>query len=221
MPAITLSTDQLKKIKSAGGVFITGTDTSAGKTFISALLLDYFNQLGMSTIGLKPLASGCIKREGFLQNEDALILMEKASVKLAYSEVNPITVEAPISPHFICPISAEALHQTISPSFKKAEICLVEGVGGWLVPLNETETLADFALRLNFPIILVVGMRLGCLNHALLTAAHLQAQQAPVLGWIANPIDPDFLYPQKNLQTLEKKLPFPLIPINPPYRISS
>jgi dethiobiotin synthetase len=220
MPAFTLSTDQLRKIKSAGGVFITGTDTHVGKTYVSTLLLDDFNQMGISTLGLKPLSSGCEQRDGFLQNEDALQLMAKATVKLSYSEVNPIAVEEPISPHFVSPITVQALKESISLSLKKAEICLVEGVGGWLVPLNENETLADFALALNFPIILVVAMRLGCLNHALLTAAHMQARQAPTLGWIANPIDPDFRYPQKNLETLEKKLPFPLIPMQPADRIS-
>lgn len=211
MPAITLSTDQLEKIKAAGGALITGTDTDVGKTYFSTIFLEYFNSLGFSTLGLKPLASGCIKREGFLQSDDALQLMAKSSVKLPYSEINPISVEPPISPHFVSPISAENLFQKVAPALKKAEICIVEGVGGWLVPLNDHETFSNFALRLNFPIILVVPLRLGCLNHALLTAEHFTLHQAPVLGWIANPIDPHFLYPEKNIETLKARLPFPLL----------
>jgi dethiobiotin synthetase len=213
MPAIKLSMDQLKKIKNAGGVFITGTDTDVGKTFISTLLLDYFQESGLSAYGLKPLASGCLRKNAHLQSEDALNLMSHSSVKLAYSEVNPITIEEPISPHFVNPISVNDLYQTIKPNLNKADICLIEGAGGWMLPLNEKETLADFAIKLNFPIILVVGLKLGCLNHSQLTAAHMESQGAPILGWIANNLDPNYLYPEKSIEFLAQKLSFPLIDV--------
>jgi dethiobiotin synthetase len=202
-------------------LFITGTDTEVGKTTIACKLLTELNQHGYKTVGLKPIASGGIITAEGMRNEDALALQQAASVKLPYELINPICLESPIAPHIAAqqanlPLSAlELFNQCIPTLQQAADHIVIEGAGGWLVPLNATETMADFVALLDCPIILVVAMRLGCINHALLTVANIHQHGLELGGWIANCIDPEMLNLEENLATLEQLIPAPLLMVNP------
>ena len=157
------------------GYFITGTDTGAGKTVVSLALMHALQVQGKSVAGMKPVSAGCITTETGLRNDDAVQLQNASSVKLSYDVVNPYAYEPAIAPH----IAAQAIGEHIALDkittcyrqiASEVDIVIVEGAGGWLVPINDRETMADIARQLGLPVILVVGMRLGCLNHALLTA---------------------------------------------------
>ncbi|ASP37234.1 dethiobiotin synthase [Bacterioplanes sanyensis] len=195
--------------------FVTGTDTDAGKTLISAALLFKARQQGLSTFGLKPVAAGCERHQGQWCNDDAKLLRYYSSQQHAYHVHNPIALPAAIAPH----IAAAQQQQTLSvsqllsvcqPSLAvEADFHLTEGAGGWLVPLNDgtqgtIETLADFAIRLDVPVVLVVGLKLGAINHALLTAQMLMAHQRSVVGWVANAIQPDMQVQTENIQFLRR-----------------
>ncbi|SIS48183.1 dethiobiotin synthase [Neptunomonas antarctica] len=192
--------------------FVTGTDTDVGKTIVTAGLLEKANQLGYRTIGLKPVAAGCLHTENGLQNSDALLLQQTASVALSYSEVNPIVFEAAVAPH----IAAEQTGKRLSADriaalcrgamMNPADVVLIEGAGGWRVPFNRTETFADVPKLLNTPVILVVGIKLGCINHALLTAEAIVRDGLSIAGWVANRIDPDMSCSDDNVATLETLL---------------
>lgn len=197
--------------------FVAGTDTDVGKTVISAALLEKANQQGLRTIGLKPVAAGCEPSENGLQNSDALLLQKTASVKLSYSEVNPIVFEAAIAPH----IAAEQTGRRLLAD-RIAALCrgsmmnphdflLIEGAGGWRVPFSRTETFADVPKQLMMPVILVVGMKLGCINHALLTAEAILRDGLPFAGWVANQIDPNMNCYAENVATLKTMLRAPLL----------
>lgn len=196
-------------------IFITGTDTGVGKTYIATRLLKQYNDKGLKTIGLKPVASGCELTNGKLYNDDARALQQAASVKLDYDLVNPFAFLPPIAPHLAAHATKTTL--TVHTLIEKtktalqipADIRLVEGAGGWLLPLNDRETMADFVIRQNFSVILVVGMRLGCLNHALLTANIMQATNVHCIGWIANCMDPSMPYLNENIETLKQQLWMP------------
>ena len=197
--------------------FVTGTDTEVGKTFVSSALLRGFSQRGWKTLGLKPVAAGCELHEGQWQNEDALQLMAAMSMELGYGQVNPIALPDPIAPHLAAAkvgrqLSASRLVGLVRGACGvEAEMALVEGAGGWLVPLNERETLADVAIELGFPVILVVGIRLGCLNHALLTYQAIRQSGLSVCGWVANTLAVDTPMGAENIATLEQRLPVPLL----------
>jgi dethiobiotin synthetase len=192
--------------------FIAGTDTGVGKTYIACKLLESFNQQGLSTVACKPVASGSEMTKQGLRNEDALHLMQAASIKLPYHEVNPIALQPPIAPH----IAAEQVNQKITveklitacqPVLNcKADVLVVEGVGGWYVPLNDNETMADFVKALDLSVILVVAIWLGCLNHALLTYHAIRACDVEFQGWVANRIDNDMLAAEENVKTLSNWL---------------
>jgi dethiobiotin synthetase len=173
--------------------FITGTDTNVGKTYISVGLLKAFASLGYSTLGIKPIASGCTHNEQqLLRSEDALALQAASSVKLDYSAINLFAFEPPIAPHIAAarinkPLTLKNILHHIQPVLNyPAEIIIVEGVGGWYVPLNHQETMADLIIALQLPVILVVGIRLGCLNHALLTHQAIRNSGLLLAGWVAN-----------------------------------
>lgn len=192
--------------------FIAGTDTGVGKTYIACKLLSAFNQQGLSTVACKPVASGCeITKQG-LRNGDALHLMQAASIKLPYHEVNPIALQLPIAPHIAAQrskqkITVEKLINMCQPILNcKADVLIFEGVGGWYVPLNDTETMADFVKALDLSVILVVAIRLGCLNHALLTYRAIKANGVNFHGWIANRIDANMLAAEENVKTLSNWL---------------
>lgn len=196
----------------AQGFFITGTDTEIGKTTITAALLHSFNQQALRTIGLKPVASG---------GTDPEILQRYASVSYPKEWINPFYFRKPIAPHLAAMHAHQALSvKNILSAYEKIfaetlDIALIEGAGGWLTPLNDQETLADLAAVLNYPIILIVGMRLGCINHTLLTVENIQAKGLNLKGWIANCIDPDMLFLEENIDSLKTRIAAPLLGIVP------
>src|SRR5262249_50518062 len=149
-------------------VFITGTDTNVGKTYVSTGLLKAFNQLGYSTLGLKPIASGCDWIDGKLRNSDALALQQASSLKLDYEQINPFAFEPPIAPHIAgnklgLRLDVKNLTDALQPTLElNADIQIIEGAGGWHVPLNDRESMADLVKHLNLPVILIVGIKLGC-----------------------------------------------------------
>ena len=203
-------------------IFITGTDTEIGKTTISRMLLQQWNQQGYRTCAMKPIASGCDYNENNqLVNEDALILQQTASIQLPYETVNPIALPDPIAPY----LAAKNIKQALSAKMVKEKINsfleipadkhLIEGIGGWAQPLNETELLSDVISELQIPVVLVVGMRLGCLNHAILTYQHIKHCQVPISGWIANCIDPTMLAREENIQFLQQWISEPCLAVVP------
>lgn len=194
-------------------LFIAGTDTGVGKTYISVGLIKAFHRLGYSTLGIKPVASGCRKQNEKFFNEDALALQQASSIQLPYKHINPFAFKEPISPHLAAEkagthLTVRAIKEQIQFAYSKAaDFCLIEGAGGWYTPINQNETLADFVIQEKIPVLLVVGMRLGCLNHAMLTYQAMKHDGVNVLAWVANCIDENMLYCDENMETLKAKLP--------------
>ena len=193
------------------GFFITGTDTEIGKTFVSSLLIKFFAEKGYKVAGMKPVASGADKVDGVLQNEDALALMQSSNIDIDYKTVNPYTFEPAVSPHIAAEQAGiEVKHDVIKDNYNKlqqvADVVVVEGVGGWYAPISCHTTVADLAESMQLPVILVVGLRLGCLNHALLTSQALRQSGLTVAGWIANHVEEDFSSAGKNISTLKHYL---------------
>lgn len=189
--------------------FVTGTDTEVGKTFVSCALVRQLVANGLRVTVMKPVASGAQWLNGELRNDDALQLIAASNVDVPYEWVNPYCFEPAIAPHIAAEqsgieISLEHILTTYQRLSNLADVVIVEGVGGWLVPLNSRQTMADLAGRLNLPVMLVVGMRLGCINHALLTVDAIHAKALNMRGWIANILDPHMPCLQENIQTLEK-----------------
>lgn len=197
--------------------FVTGTDTGVGKTFAACSMLEAARRQGMSTAAVKPVAAGVIDSPQGPVNEDVLALSGYCSMSLPVSLINPVCFDEPIAPHIAAlgtgrHLDADDLAQACKKVLAKgADFTLIEGAGGWKVPLNDTETLADLATLLSIPVVLVVGMRLGCLNHALLTARAIEDDGLQLAGWIANEPGPRMDCYQENLTTLEKLLKAPLI----------
>lgn len=198
-------------------LFITGTDTDIGKTYIAVGILNAFKKNKYSTLGIKPLASGCIRNNGAMQNPDALSLQQASSILLHYHQINPFAFEPAIAPNIAAAqvnreITVQELKQKTQYALQHpADVCLVEGVGGWYVPLNSSETMADYVKITGLTALLVVGIRLGCINHALLTYKAIQQDNVPIIGWIANCIDPKMNYRQENINTLKERLPIPCL----------
>jgi dethiobiotin synthetase len=198
------------------GFFITGTDTDVGKTTVALALMAALQRQGYTVAGFKPVSAGCERTADGLRNDDAVRLMQQASVQLPYDLVNPYAFEEPIAPHIAAErngvtMQITPLMSTYREIAQQVDIVIVEGAGGWLVPLNERETMADVAVALDLPVILVVGLRLGCLNHALLTQESIQSHGLPQAGWIANHLSLALPYSQKNLATLSRRLVCPLL----------
>jgi dethiobiotin synthetase len=198
------------------GYFVTGTDTGIGKTRVSAGLLKALAGTGLKTAGMKPVASGATQTPEGLRNEDALVLMAAASLEKPYTAVNPYCFAPPVAPHLAAreaqvEIGLDPIRAAYSELCLGADAVVVEGVGGWQVPLSGSLELPDLAREFDLPVLLVVGMRLGCLNHALLTARAIRADGLELAGWIANAVDPDFLRPEANLATLAGELRAPLL----------
>lgn len=201
--------------------FITGTDTEIGKTTIACGLLAAAKYKQLSTAAVKPVASGCELTADGLRNEDALALWQQCTLTLDYPEVNPIAFQPAIAPH----IAATEINHTLSVTtllplvqkvlVKDADFIIVEGAGGWLVPLNNHEYLSDLAIQLKLPIILVVGIRLGCVNHALLTKQAILQDGLTIAGWVANTIDSNMSRFAANLQTLQTHLDLPCLGVIP------
>ena len=197
--------------------FIAGTDTDVGKTTIAAGLLYAARQAGLSTAAGKPVASGCAQTPHGLRNADALALLAECSLPLSYDEVNPVAFEPAIAPH----IAAREAGVVLSVSSllapmqqvlaKQADFTLIEGAGGWRVPLSDQDSLSDVARGLDLPVILVVGVRLGCISHALLTAEAIAQDGLQLAGWVANIIDSKTARLEENLATLAERLPAPCL----------
>lgn len=197
--------------------FVAGTDTGVGKSLVTASLLSLGAEQGHSTMGLKPLAAGCEHREEGWRNEDAELLAENASVKLDYQQINPVALKEAMAPHLAAAKEGRRLGAERLVGFcrgaliKKPDLCFIEGAGGWRVPLNPQEMMSDFAKKMDVPVILVVGVRLGCLNHALLSAEAITRDGLKIAGWVASSVDPDMVCIEENVETLAAILPFPLL----------
>lgn len=203
------------------GYFITGTDTEVGKTVATCALLRALARSGQRVVGMKPVASGCVRNaQGELDNEDVLAHAAASNVQAARALTNPYAFEPPISPHLAAAeagvrLDIDLLATRYQALAATADIVLVEGAGGWLAPLDEQHSMADLAGRLGLPVILVVGMRLGCLNHALLTARAIMASGLPLAGWVANCVDPAMRAREANLAYLDSHIPAPRLGVIP------
>jgi dethiobiotin synthetase len=201
--------------------FVTGTDTEIGKTTVAAGLLHAARHMGLSTAAAKPLASGCEMTADGLRNPDALALLGECSLALEYAEVNPFAFAPAIAPHLAAveagvELSVARVGAAVSRVLERgADFTLVEGAGGWRVPLAGKAFLSDLPAALQLPVILVVGVRLGCINHALLSAEAIRADGLQLAGWVANIVEPQTLRLQDNLQTLKDLLPAPCLGIVP------
>lgn len=197
------------------GFFITGTDTSVGKTFVAASLIRGLVHQGLRVAAMKPVASGSHSTPRGLRNDDALMLCAAANVSAPYERVNPFCFEAPVSPHIAAQdagivIDLEVIRRDFDALGAVSDCLIVEGAGGWLAPIGPSRTMADVASTVGLPIILVVGLRLGCLNHALLTAGAVRASGLRMAHWIANELDPTFARSRENVATLTAALGPPL-----------
>jgi len=200
--------------------FITGTDTDVGKTLIATGLLVAAKNKGLTTAALKPVAAGCEKTHAGLRNADALALQSVITQKLDYDQINPYALQAAIAPHIAAQqekrnLSVDRLSGFCRGVLSSADVTLVEGAGGWRVPINARETMADLAKKLQLPVILVVGVRLGCINHALLTFEAIVRDGLPAAGWVANCIDADMPALQENIESLCMRLPVPCLGVVP------
>jgi dethiobiotin synthetase len=196
---------------SARALFVTGTDTGVGKTVVACALVRGLRALGARVAVMKPVASGATPTPAGLRNADALGLIEAAGLALPYGLVNPFCFEEPVSPHIAAKYAGSTVDTgTIAACFStlaaQADWVVVEGAGGWLAPINDRESMADIAAALALPVLLVVGLRLGCLNHARLTRLAIDAYGLSCAGWIANAIDPLMAHAADNLGTLERVL---------------
>ena len=195
----------------ANGIFITGTDTGIGKTIASCAVMHELAKQGHKVAGMKPIASGACLQDGQLQNEDALALIQHANISVDYQQVNPYCFEPAIAPHIAAEqanvdIDMSIIQESFAELAKQVDWVVVEGVGGWLVPINKKQVVADIALELQLPVILVVGLRLGCINHALLTMESMRSKGVNIMGWIANQIAPNLSATDRIIKTLQNKL---------------
>jgi dethiobiotin synthetase len=198
------------------GFFITGTDTGVGKTCVSLGLMRALQEQGYAVAGMKPVASGCHSTANGLENDDALRLQRCSSLPVEYAQVNPYAFEQAIAPHLAARIDAVNIQvPVISIGFhelsERADFVVVEGIGGWLAPINAEQTMQDVALDLGLPVMLVVAIRLGCLNHALLTADAIRKSGLRLAGWVANRVDPHCQYPDELVTALGERLPAALL----------
>ena len=200
----------------ARGFFVTGTDTGVGKTLVACALLHAFAGRGLRAVGMKPVAAGAEQVAGVWRNDDVEALLAASNVPAPRELVNPYCFEPPIAPHIAAamdknPIKIKELRSCYELLSALANIVVVEGAGGFCVPLNDTETSADLARELALPVVLVVGMRLGCLNHALLTAEAIRARGLTLAGWVANHIDAAMPHADANVAALQSRLGAPLL----------
>lgn len=198
--------------------FVTGTDTEIGKTFTTSLILKVLAANGYRVVGLKPIASDSyycqIGSYSGLVNDDAKQILLASNIDLSYPEVNPVVFEQAIAPHIAAAEQAVSLNckqLTQLVKIPDADLCLIEGAGGWLTPLNQTETYADWVIQQGYEVILVVGMKLGCLNHAQLTAQAIRAKGVKIKGWVANQLESDMQVYQQNLEWLKSYFNEPLL----------
>jgi dethiobiotin synthetase len=207
----------ITSLKTTKTYFVTGTDTDVGKTVCCDALLQAAKLQGKSTVAYKPIAAGCEETENGLRNEDALILQNSSTIKVDYELINPIAFIEAIAPHIAAeinnaPIKIETITQGLQTlQDKNPDLLIVEGAGGWSLPLNNELLLSEWVVQQQLPVILVVGMKLGCLNHALLTYQAIINSGLKVVGWIANQIQSEMPFYQQNLKLLSHKLDAPMI----------
>ena len=201
--------------------FIAGTDNDVGKTLISQGLLELAQSKGLSCYALKPVATGCEETAAGLRNDDALKLMQSSTIKLSYQQVNPLAFKRAIAPHAAASKEQRNIDLQRLVGFcrgamtHRADFILLEGEGGWRVPLNNRESMAQLPQQLSLPVILVVGVRLGCINHALLTVEAIKRDGVSLLGWVANHIDPNMQASEESVKTLELAINAPLLGVVP------
>jgi dethiobiotin synthetase len=198
------------------GYFVTGTDTGVGKTLVACALLSALSARGLRVIGMKPVAAGASLKSGQLVNDDVSALKAASNLAAPDDLVNPYCFAAPIAPHVAAAqagvlIELERLKRAYAALAVLADCVVVEGAGGFRVPLGPGFDTADLAAQLRIPVVLVVGIRLGCINHALLTAAAIESAGVAFAGWVANHIDPDMLCANESVQALEERLAAPLV----------
>ncbi len=202
------------------GVFVTGTDTGVGKTVVAAGLVRGFVEQGLRVSVMKPVASGSERTPEGLRNEDALALMAGSNVSVPYERVNPYCFEPPISPHIAADeagirVDLAQIRWNFEALAAGSDWTVAEGAGGWLAPIGPATSIRELALTLHLPVVMVVGLRLGCINHALLTKFAIEAHGAEFAGWIGNTIDPAMARRTENLETLIRLLgepPLALVP---------
>jgi len=198
------------------GMFITGTDTGIGKTVVSCAILAKLKQMGLMVQGMKPIASGCELTKDGLRNEDAEALIDNSSIIQDYDLVNPYAFEPPIAPHLIAAklgvdIDIDLILEKFNKLKTDMDSIIVEGVGGWQVPINETQTVANLAVRLNLPVVLVVGVRLGAINHAMLTYDAICQSGLDCMGWVANIVEKNMLNSNENIEAIQQRIEAPLL----------
>ena len=202
------------------GIFITGTDTGVGKTLAARVIIHILRKQYDKVGVMKPVASGAVFHNGLLQNEDAILLQKACNVSLPYALINPYCFSPAIAPHIAAELEGVQIDlQHIKSCYeniaRQVDVVVVEGAGGWHVPLNDEETLETLGQQLSIPVVLVVGLRLGCLNHAMLTMQVMHQSGVSVLGWIGNTIDPGYQYLDRNIQSLKKRISAPCLGVLP------
>jgi dethiobiotin synthetase len=202
----------------AQAYFVVGTDTGVGKTYVSSALVRHFVDAGFRTVGMKPIASGCDEVNGAYSNEDVTALMQASNINAPSDMINPYRFVPAIAPHIAAKHAGVAIDtDVILTAYQQlsqiSDMVIVEGAGGFLVPLNAHQTLADLAVQLNLPVILVVGMRLGCINHALLTVEAMKVRGLTLAGWVANQVNPEMAMFEENLQTLQQRISAPCLSV--------
>ena len=196
------------------GLFITGTDTGCGKTEITLALMRLLQDQGYQVLGMKPVASGSEQSGEGLRNGDALRIQDAGSLAVPYELINPYAFEPPIAPHIAAAqVGAEIQSKVIVNCYQAlaelADCVIVEGVGGWRVPLGKGLEVGDLPVLLDLSVVLVAGMRVGCLNHALLSAHSIKEKGCVLAGWVANQADSGMQYLEENLHTLDRHIPAP------------
>lgn len=203
--------------------FIVGTDTNVGKTYVASALLRYFAAKGIKAVGMKPVASGCEPGshgiwQGQLMNDDVVALHEAGNVAAPLELINPYRFAPAIAPHIAAEkagveIDLDLIVRSYHALAEMADMLVVEGAGGFFVPVNASQTLADLAVKLDLPVILVVGMRLGCINHALLTVEAIKSRGLVLAGWVANQLEPDMPMFAENLASLQQRIDAPCLSV--------
>ncbi|NOZ52178.1 MAG: dethiobiotin synthase [Gammaproteobacteria bacterium] len=198
------------------GYFITGTDTGVGKTVCTLALMAALKDQGLTVAGMKPVSAGCNQTAKGLRNDDAEQLLKASSIPFSYNTINPYAFKPAIAPHIAADqqgveIQISHIHKQFDVLRAQVDRVIVEGAGGWLVPISSGQSLADVACALQLPVIMVVGMRIGCINHALLTYNHIQASGVNVAGWVANQVDNSMTALDENIHYLTQKIHAPLL----------
>jgi dethiobiotin synthetase len=202
------------------GIFVTGTDTDCGKTQVALGLMAALQGCGFTALGMKPIASGCQTGQDGFRSADALALLAQGSRQVPYALVNPYALAPPIAPHIAA--GQAGLSIELAPIIaayralaEQADWVIVEGVGGWRVPLGPTLSVSDLPMALDLPVVMVTGLRLGCINHSLLPAESIRARGGCLAGWVANHIDPSMLAQEQNLATLAALIDAPCLGVVP------